>query len=130
MDLPREEVQLTRDSAANIIVAPVCWLVALAALCGTEGSPLLAAQAAAAPRDGRGVGAPQHPAHGLAGFPNGCCRDITERCCCGSKKWVQMLGQVLREQQPPHSQPGTLRNSVKTQFPFSAPKMAPTIPGL
>lgn len=49
MDLPREEVQLTMDSAANITVAPIRWLVALAALRGAEGSPLLAAQAAVAP---------------------------------------------------------------------------------
>ena len=78
MDLPGEEVQLTRCSAANITVAPVRRLVALAALRGTEGSPLLAAQAAVAPREGMGMGAPQHPAHGLAGFPNRCCRDTTE----------------------------------------------------
>lgn len=88
--LPTEEVQLTRDSAANVAVAPVRWLVALAALRGTQGSPLLAAQAAAASGEGRGVGAPQRPAHGLAGFTDGCCRDTTERCCGGREKWVPM----------------------------------------
>lgn len=48
-DLPRKKDPLTRGPAASIAVAPVCWLVALAALRGAGGSPLLPAQAAAAP---------------------------------------------------------------------------------
>lgn len=96
-DLLRKKVQLTRGPADSIAVAPICWLVALAALHGTGGSPLLAAQAAAAPRECWGVGTPQHAAHGWAGLPDGCCGDTTERCCCGMEKRMQMLRHVLKE---------------------------------
>lgn len=117
--------QLTRDSAANVAVVPLWWVVALAALGGAEGSPLLAAQAAAAPREGRGVGARLHPAHGPAGLPAGCCRDTTESSCRGREKWVQILDQVPREQKCSCSHPGTLGSRSKAQFLCSAPKMAP-----
>lgn len=100
MDMPREEVQLTRDSAAGITVSPIGWLVAVAALRGTGVSPLLAAQAAAAPRQTRGVGAPQHPPPALAGLPDGCCGDTTERCCWGTEKWVLLRASPFPARHP------------------------------
>lgn len=122
---PGEGHQLTRDSAADVAVVPLWWVVALAALGGAEGSPLLAAQAAAAPREGRGVGARLHPAHGPAGLPAGCCRDTTQRGYWGREKWVQIPDQVPREQKHSCSHPGTLGSRSKAQFLCSAPKMAP-----
>lgn len=110
-DVPGEGVQLTRGAGAGVAVAPVRGLVTLATLWGAQLGPLLAAQAAVAPRQRGGLGDPQGSAHGLAGSPRGCCRDRTETLLREREAGVD-VGLGPKGAATSQLQPGALRSRV------------------